>query len=131
MVFIKTSKQKNRVEKVPIPKWLYLVTTINFSLINNKWWSMICCLWGPLKSRVRNLWIEAPYNTWTLIPWITRSISVLSFFPLPSFFHLRLTQPMAEFKEFERRFKFKPRLKYGCFHLKLYQMYQDLSRRLI
>ena len=37
MVFIKTSKQKNRVEKVPIPKWLYLVTTINFSLINNKW----------------------------------------------------------------------------------------------
>ena len=38
---------------------------------------------------------------------------------------------VAEFKEFERRFKFKPRLKYGCFHLKLYQMFQDLSRRLI
>ena len=33
--------------------------------------------------------------------------------------------------EFERRFKFKPRLKYGWFHLKLYQMFQDLSRRLI
>ena len=28
--------------------------------------------------------------------------------------------PVAEFKEFERRFKFKPRLKYGWFHLKLY-----------
>ena len=39
--------------------------------------------------------------------------------------------PMAEFKEFERRFKFKPRIKYGWFHLKLYQMFQDLSQRLI
>ena len=29
---------------------------------------------------------------------------------------------VAEFKEFERRFK------YGWFHLKLYQMFQDLSR---
>ena len=42
--------------------------------------------------------------------------------------------PDAEFKEFERRFKFKPRLKYGWFHLKLYQMFNlnrisaDLSR---
>ena len=33
--------------------------------------------------------------------------------------------PKAEFKEFE------PRLKYGWFHLKLYQMFQDLSRCLI
>ena len=39
--------------------------------------------------------------------------------------------PVAKFKEFEWRFKFKPRLKYGWFHLKLYQMFQDLSRRLI
>ena len=38
---------------------------------------------------------------------------------------------VAEFKEFERRFKFKPRLKYGWFYLKLYQMFQDLSRRFI
>ena len=30
-----------------------------------------------------------------------------------------------EFKEFD------PRFKYGWFHLKLYQMFQDLSRRLI
>ena len=37
--------------------------------------------------------------------------------------------PVAEFKEFERRFKFKPRFKYGWFLLKLYQMFQDLSRR--
>ena len=27
---------------------------------------------------------------------------------------------VAEFKEFDRRFKFKPRFKYGWFHLKLY-----------
>jgi len=41
-----------------------------------------------------------------------------------------LTRSVAEFKE-ERRFKFKPRFKYGWFHLKLYQLFQDLSRRLI
>ena len=29
---------------------------------------------------------------------------------------------VAEFKEFERRFKFKSRIKYGRFHLKLYQI---------
>ena len=39
--------------------------------------------------------------------------------------------PVTEFKEFERRFKFKPRFKFGWFHLKLYQMFQDLSQRLI
>ena len=27
---------------------------------------------------------------------------------------------VAEFKEFKRRFKFKPRFKYGWFHLKFY-----------
>ena len=37
----------------------------------------------------------------------------------------------AEFKEFEPRLKFKPRLKYGRFYLKLYQTFQDLSRRSI
>ena len=36
-------------------------------------------------------------------------------------------KPKAEFNEFERRFKFKPRLKYGWYQL--YQMFQDLSRR--
>ena len=44
---------------------------------------------------------------------------------------MTLKEPVAEFKEFERRFKFKPRLKCGWFPLKLYQMFQDLSRRLI
>jgi len=38
--------------------------------------------------------------------------------------HMRKNnKPVAEFKEFERRFKFKPRLEYGWFHLKLYQMF--------
>ena len=45
--------------------------------------------------------------------------------------YISSTTSEAEFKEFERRFKFKPRFKYGWFHLKLYQMFQDLSRRLI
>ena len=43
----------------------------------------------------------------------------------------QLNWTVAEFKEFERRFKFKPWFKYGWFHLKLYQMFQDLSRRFI
>ena len=34
-----------------------------------------------------------------------------------------------EFKEFEPQLKFKTRLKYGWFDLKLYSMFQDLSRR--
>ena len=51
-------------------------------------------------------------------------VAILSFIPI-------IKHPEAEFKEFERRFKFKPRLKYGWFHLKLYQMFQDLSRRFI
>ena len=42
-----------------------------------------------------------------------------------------INKPVAEFKEFKGRFKFKPRFKYGWFHLKLYQMFQDLSRRFI
>ena len=45
--------------------------------------------------------------------------------------YIWISEPVAEFKEFERRFKFKPRFKYDWFHLKLYQMFQDLSRRLI
>ena len=32
-------------------------------------------------------------------------------------------EPKAEFKEFEPQLKFKPRLKYGWFHLKLYQIF--------
>jgi len=37
---------------------------------------------------------------------------------------ISFNQTVAEFKEFERRFKFKPRLKYGWFHLKFYQYFQ-------
>ena len=44
----------------------------------------------------------------------------------------KIDRTEAEFKEFERRLKFKPpRLKYGWFHLKLYSMFQYLSRRSI
>ena len=37
-------------------------------------------------------------------------------------------KPEAEFKEFEPLLKFKLRLKYGWFHLKLYLIFQDLSQ---
>ena len=33
--------------------------------------------------------------------------------------------PVAEFKEFERWFKFKPQFKYGWFRFKLYQMFHS------
>ena len=35
----------------------------------------------------------------------------------------KVVETVTEFKEFERQFKFKPRFKYGWFHLKLYQMF--------
>ena len=44
---------------------------------------------------------------------------------------MKFMNSVAEFKELERRFKFKPRFKYSWFRLKLYQMFKDLSRRLI
>ena len=43
----------------------------------------------------------------------------------------RKNNPEAEFKEFEPRVKFKPRLKYGWFHLKLHYIFQTLNRRSI
>ena len=39
--------------------------------------------------------------------------------------------PEAEFKEFKPRFKFKPRLKFYLFHLNLYSVFRNLSRRSI
>ena len=39
--------------------------------------------------------------------------------------YMNYSKPEAEFKEFESQ------LKYGCFHLKFYSIFQDLSRRLI
>ena len=43
------------------------------------------------------------------------------------FYEEKIIRPLVEFKEFDRRFNFEPRLKYGWLHLKLYQMFQDLS----
>ena len=40
-----------------------------------------------------------------------------------------LSFPEAKFKEFKLWLKFETRLKYGWFYLKLYSMFQDLSRR--
>ena len=59
------------------------------------------------------------------IAWTTKyTISAV----LPSQQNIQLK---SEFKEFEPRLKFKPRLKYGWFHLKLYLIFQDLGRRSI
>ena len=62
----------------------------------------------------KDFWKE--WVIWTRIKSLTQTQIVLSL------------QPEMEFKEFERRLKFKPRLKYGWFHLK---MFQDLGRRSI
>jgi len=47
------------------------------------------------------------------------------------FFMATPMTPEAEFEEFEQRLKFKPRMKYGWFHLNWYSMFQDLSWLLI
>ena len=52
-------------------------------------------------------------------------------YTVPSQVYNQTLQPEAEFKEFEPRLKFKPMFKYGWFHLKLYSIFLDLSRRLI
>ena len=56
-----------------------------------------------------------------------------SFLVFSQIFHniIQFVTSKAEFKEFDPRLKFKPRLKYGWFHLKLYSIFQDLSRRSI
>ena len=41
---------------------------------------------------------------------------------------IRILTSEAEFKEFEQRLKFKPRLKYGWFHLKMDYIFQDLLK---
>ena len=55
----------------------------------------------------------------------------LSKYLISNHHHGVVQNPEAEFKEFERRFEFKPRFEYDWFHLKFYQMFQGLSRRLI
>ena len=50
---------------------------------------------------------------------------------MSSSIHTKVTSSKAQFKEFEPRFKFKSRLKYGCFHLSLYSFFQDLGQRSI
>ena len=45
--------------------------------------------------------------------------------------HLSYLEFRGRIKKFERRLIFKPGLKYGWIHLKLYSIFQDLSRRSI
>ena len=70
--------------------------------------------------KIREYIIKTPdiyfYQTFVLEGSINLTLSGLSF---------------KEFKEIEPRVKFETRLKYGWFHLKLYPMFQDLSRRSI
>ena len=54
---------------------------------------------------------------------VQNCMRILQTIPLKNEYQTK--NPEAEFKEFE------PRLKYGCFHLKLYSVFQDLSRHSI
>ena len=58
------------------------------------------------------------------------SLQYCIFYLERNFLILRSLLPEAEFKEIEPPLEFKPGLKYGWFHLKLYSI-QDLSRHLI
>ena len=56
---------------------------------------------------------------------------LIGFLKLKNYHPISVFSPEAGFEEFEPRFKFKLRLKYGWFHLKLYSIFQVLSRRSI
>ena len=81
---------------------------------------------GTLLEPIRPLTLTVPFSSCCLL-----ILNLLIIPPTSILIPPHPVYPVAEFKEFERRFKFKPRFKYGWFHLKLYQMFQDLSRRLI
>ena len=77
------------------------------------------------------MWAVVKFKQIWISPKMCNTIILVKRFFFKNFHHVVFKSPVAEFKEFERRFKFKPRLKYGWFHLKVYQMFQDLSQRLI
>ena len=59
----------------------------------------------------------------------TRQKEKIQVFPTSSKWVIPIfLQPEAKYIEFEPRLKFKTRLKYGWFNLKLYSIFQDLSR---
>ena len=76
-------------------------------------------------------WISIRFDALEKYYYLTIVLVRFKWLPMLHRQKLLIKRPVAEFKEFERRFKFKPRLKYGWFHLKLYQMFQDLNQRLI
>ena len=51
----------------------------------------------------------------------------IGLFKLKKYHPISVFSPEAGFEEFEPRFKFKLRLKYGWFHLKLYSIFQVLA----
>ena len=69
------------------------------------------------------------YFDFDLQKWAMEKLSELNTFKARKFYHICWSE--AEFKEFEQRFTFKPRLKFGWFHLNLYWIFQDLNRRSI
>ena len=80
----------------------------------------VCGIQCSLESVVFNV----PWSLWYLLIHAAATNFVVNNYSMTS----SLNYPVAEFKEFERRFKFKPRFKYGSLHLKLCQMFQDLNR---
>ena len=95
---------------------------------------MYCCLWEERKHWIV-LYCKTSWSQYIYFLFVECIKLNLNWFHLTLFLYLyccqRMQRPEAEFKDFEPRLKFKPRLKYGWFHLKLYTIFQDLSRRSI
>ena len=88
----------------------------------SKMWSSLFCLWCCQ----RKLIFKTIYNHDKLFNFSVN----FKVTKITDHIICRTPRPVAEFKEFERRFKFKPRFKYCWFHLKLYQMFGGFRPRL-
>ena len=74
---------------------------------------------------------DKEFSTRNLIKHSQRYISIRGSFNDKKWQPFSFVDPEAEFKEFEQRFKFKPRLKFWWLHLNLNWIFPDLSRRSI
>ena len=92
----------------------------DFSRDKNKMWLFIRCdYWILAKIKDKN---DFSFHICNILKYFFTRIDI---------YRSICYKPEAEFKDFELRLIFETRLKSGCFHLKWYLMFQDLSRRSI
>ena len=93
--------------------WKYV---INFHYFRNY------AHWLELQALYFEIFVVAYFGRYFATRFSVLNFSVLNVWPQ---YEILSTRSEAEFKELEPRLKFKPWLKYGWFHLKLYLNFQD------